>query len=345
MRTITLEQPFRFALSDTPAPGRPGPGEALVRVHRVGICGTDLHGYRGKQPFFEYPRIIGHELGVEVVELGPQSSGAPYLPLRPGDRCAVEPYMNCGQCIACRRGRTNCCANLKVLGVHMDGGMREFILVPAHKLYRSDTLTLDQLALVETLGIGAHAVTRATPEPGEWTLVIGAGPIGLSVLQFVQLAGARMIVLDVSEARLRFCREHFVVDAALDGTGNVPAQLRDITGGDLPTTVFDATGNQQSMQAAFDYTAPTGRLVLVGLFQGDVSFNDPHFHRRELTLYATRNATPAEFKRILKLMEHGLIDTTHWITHRATFDTLIESFPAWLDPDAGVVKAVVSAER
>ena len=344
MKTITLEQPFQFVLSDTPEPGRPGPGEALVRVHRIGICGTDLHGYRGKQPFFEYPRIIGHELGVEIVELGSELPLASYQLLQNGDRCAVEPYLNCGHCIACRRGRTNCCTSLQCLGVHTDGGMREFIVVPAHKLYKSDKLTLDQLALVETLGIGAHAVARATPEAGEWVLVVGAGPIGLSALQFVQLTGARTIVMDVSEARLRFCRDHFNVDVTLDGKGDVAAQLRDITGGDLPTTVFDATGNQTSMQTAFNYTAPTGRLVFVGLFQGDVTFNDPNFHRRELTLFATRNATPAEFKRIIKLIENGLIDTTPWITHRATFDTMISAFPDWLNPDNGVVKAVVEVE-
>src|SRR5438046_1886544 len=153
MQTVVLEKPGLFALGSDHLPAISSPDEALVRVHRVGICGTDIHAYRGDQPFFTYPRIIGHELGVEIVQVGPNEAG-----LRAGDRCAVEPYLNCGSCIACRRGKTNCCARLQVLGVHTDGGMREYFTVPVRKLYRSEVLSLEQLALVETLGIGAHAV-------------------------------------------------------------------------------------------------------------------------------------------------------------------------------------------
>src|ERR1043165_2258751 len=177
MKTITLQNPGKFVLHDTPAPETLAPGEALVRVRRVGVCGTDLHAYRGRQPFFTYPRILGHELGVEVLSISGNDE------IKPGDLCCVEPYLNCGKCIACRRGRTNCCATLKTLGVHTDGGMREIIRVPANKLHKSAKVTLDQLAHVETLGIGAHAVDRARLESGEWVLLIGAGPIGLSVLQ------------------------------------------------------------------------------------------------------------------------------------------------------------------
>ncbi len=264
------------------------------------------------------------------------------LPLpRPGDRCAVEPYLNCGHCVACRRGKTNCCVDLKVLGVHIDGGLREFIAVPLDKLHRSEALTLDQLALVEMLGIGAHAVSRATPEPGEWVLVVGAGPIGLSVIQFAAMTGAKILVADVSPARLAFCQRHFRVDRALDARQNLLDAVKDITGGELPTTVFDATGNRASMQAGFELVAHGGRLVFVGLFQGEVAFSDPNFHRRELTLFATRNATAADFRRIIGLMEAGQIDVAPWITHRATFDTLADRFPTWLDPESGVVKALV----
>ena len=174
MQTIVLETPGSFTQVDRPdAPG-PGPGEALVSVRRIGICGTDLHAFRGRQPFFQYPRVLGHELGVEVLAVGEGVEA-----ICPGDRCAIEPYLNCGKCIACRHGKTNCCASLQVLGVHTDGGMCERLIVPASKLHKSLTLTLDQLALVETLGIGAHAVDRAALMAGEVVLVIGAGPIGL----------------------------------------------------------------------------------------------------------------------------------------------------------------------
>ena len=302
----------------------------------IGICGTDLHAFRGRQPFFTYPRILGHELGVEIAEIGPNALG-----LSVGDRCAVEPYLNCGQCIACRSGKPNCCVSLRVLGVHTDGGMREWLVVPIKKLHKSAALSLDQLALIETLGIGAHAVDRAGVEAGETVLVIGAGPIGLSVIQFARHAGARVLALDINEDRLEFCRRHLVVAHALSASSDPLEPLRDLTGGDLPTVVFDATGNPQSMTRAFDYVAHGGRLVFVGLFQGEVTFHDPSFHRRELTLLSSRNSTPDTFHRIIHLVEAGQIDTTAWISQRAPFAEMIERFPAWLDPGSLVIKAVV----
>jgi 2-desacetyl-2-hydroxyethyl bacteriochlorophyllide A dehydrogenase len=336
MHTIILDQPGQFRLTATAAPGAPGPGEALVRVHCVGICGTDIHAFHGRQPFFSYPRILGHELGVEVVALGHGAVG-----LGVGDRCAVEPYLNCGTCIACRRGRPNCCVSLQVLGVHIDGGMREYISVPATKLHLSARLSFEQLALVETLGIGAHAVQRAELAAGESVLVIGAGPIGLAVMQFAHLAGARVIALDISERRLAFCRAQGMVDHTVVGGDDALAQVQELTQGDLPTAVFDATGNPQSMLQAFQYVAHTGRLIFVGLVQGDITFNDPTFHRRELTLLATRNAAPDDFRRIIAQIEAGAIDTAPWITHRAVSGSLIESFPGWLRPDSGLIKAML----
>src|SRR5687767_15221023 len=162
MKAIVLEEPGRFSRTEVDEPTRPGPGEALVRVHRVGICGSDISGYLGKMPFYSYPRIPGHELGVEVVAVGHGVSN-----VKPGDRCSVEPYMNCQACFACKAGRGNCCKNLKVLGVHTDGGMRSRFLVPARKLHPSAKLTLEQLALVETLAIGCHAVNRGAAQAGE----------------------------------------------------------------------------------------------------------------------------------------------------------------------------------
>lgn len=324
-------------LADTAAPQQPNDGEALVRIHRVGVCGTDIHAFHGRQPFFSYPRILGHELGVEVL-----SVGAGVAHVRPGDRCAVEPYLHCGQCIACRRGRTNCCAQLQVLGVHTDGGMREQIVVPAQKLHRSDTLSYEQLALVETLAIGAHAVSRAAPETGEWALVIGAGPIGLATMQFAHLAGARVIALDVSAERLAFARSQGTAHHVLIGPDDPTQGLLELTGGDMPTVVFDATGNPQSMMRAFDYVAPTGKLTFVSLVQGDISFNDSSFHRRELTVYATRNALAADFTSIIAHIEAGAIDTTPWITHRVTADSFPTAFTSWLERDAGLVKGMVA---
>src|SRR5215210_444212 len=257
MKAILLEQPLRFHRIDLDEPAAPGPGEALVRVHRVGICGSDISGYLGKMPFYSYPRIPGHELGVEVVAVGEGVTR-----VRPGDRCSVEPYMNCQQCLACRRGATNCCQNLKVLGVHTDGGMRPRFVVPARKLHKSDKLTLDQLALVETLAIGCHAVDRGGPQAGDNVLVVGAGPIGLSVIEFVKLTGATITVLDVNQKRLDFCKQAMGVHRTITMTTPEEAlkEMHAQTGGTLYPVVFDATGNTKSMCGAFEYVAFTGRI-------------------------------------------------------------------------------------
>ena len=336
MLALILEEPGRLVARDTPPPAAPGAGEALVRVHRVGVCGTDLHAFAGNQPFFTYPRILGHELGVEVLAVG---SGV--AEVRTGDRCAVEPYLNCGTCVACQAGKPNCCRTLKVLGVHVDGGHRAQFVVPAAKLHASVRLNYDQLALVETLGIGAHAVARAALRTGESVAVIGAGPIGLAVMQFALAAGARVIAVDLSASRLAFCRERLGIRDTIDARGDVVAELERLTAGDLPTAVFDATGNVRSMNAAFHYPAHGGRLILVGLVQAAVTLNDPNLHRREQTVLSSRNALPAEFTRIIGLIEAGAIDTTPWITHRAALAEVPAVFATWIDPAAGVIKAMI----
>lgn len=336
MRTIILQEPGRFEFTDSPEPSEIGPGQALVRVQRVGVCGTDIHAFFGRQPFFEYPRILGHELGVEVVAVAPDVTG-----LRPGDRCAVEPYLNCGTCIACRQGRINCCANLKVLGVHTDGGMRDYIVVPANKLHVANSLSFEQLALVETLGIGAHAVSRAGLQQDEWVLVIGAGPIGLATMQFAHLAGAKVIALDISDERLAFAAQQGTAHYCINGQNDPMPRLLELTDGDLPTAVFDATGNPKSMERAFDYVDSTGKLTFVSLVQGEISFNDAAFHRRELTLFATRNALASDFKNIIAEIEAGRIDTRPWLTHQANARDFPEAFQAWLKPDAKLVKGII----
>ena len=336
MKTIILTKPGKFRLMEAPHPPPSGPGEALVRVHRIGVCGTDLHAFRGRQPFFTYPRILGHELGVEVVAIGPNEVG-----LAVGDQCAVEPYLNCGQCGACQRGKPNCCIHLQVLGVHTDGGMREFITVPMAKLHKSTRLSLDQLALVETLCIGAHAVRRAQLTPGEWVLVIGAGPIGLAVIQAAQLAGAKVMVLEINRHRLQFCHQHLLVESGLDGRADPLTQLQTLLSGDLPTVVFEATGNAHSMINAFRYVAHGGKLIFVGLFQGDVTFHDPDFHRRELSLLSSRNAISEDFIWIIRMLETGRINLAPWITHRSALEDIIAEFPQWLEPDNHVIKALI----
>jgi len=339
MQALLFEKPREIRLIEIAEPPAPGPGEAVVRVQAVGICGTDYGGYLGTMPFFSYPRIPGHELGVEVVAVGEGVEG-----VVAGDRCCVEPYINCQGCPACLRGLTNCCEHHQTLGVHCDGGLRPLLSLPARKLHPSPRLSPAQNALVETLAIGCHAVDRGSPQAGETVLVIGAGPIGLSAVEFARVAGARVVVMDMAASRLAFAREKLGIHDTLLATGG-PADVeafRELTGGRMAEVVIDATGSHRSMSGALELCSFGGRLVYVGITQQPLSFpHAPVMHRRELSILASRNAPSRDFPRIIGLIERGEIDTAPWITHELAFPETPQALPALLEPDSGVLKAVV----
>lgn len=338
MTNIVLQKPGKFAQFESQPDEQLAPDEALLKVHRIGICGTDLHAYAGEQPFFTYPRILGHELGVEVVDTGKEVTN-----VKVGDMCSVEPYRYTHpDDPAVKRGKSNCAEHLSVLGVHEDGGMREYFKFPSRYLHPSERLSYDQLALVEPLGIGCHAVNRAEITARDNVLVIGAGPIGLGTIQFARAAGADVAVMEISPKRLHFCRDTIGIDNRVNPLdSDVGDQLRSFFGGELPSVVLDATGNKKSMEKAFDYVGHGGKLVYVGLFQGDVTFHDPGFHKKELTLLASRNALSSDFDQVIRAIEQKDIDTSPWITHRTKFDNMIGEFDHWLKPESGVIKAMV----
>ena len=339
MRAIQISEVKTLKPIEIDPPPAPGPGQALVRTHRMGVCGTDISCYLGKFPFFDFPRIPGHELGVEVVAVGEGVTN-----ISPGDRCSVEPYMNCGECYACRRGATNCCQNLKVIGVMCDGGLCESFLVRAEKLHPSKKLTFDQLALVETLAIGCHANDRANPRPADHGLIIGMGPIGLATLEFAKLTGARLSVMDMNPERLEFVRKNYGVENTIlfRGDGSELKTMNEITGGDLYQTIVDATGNRYSMSGALGYLASTGTLVYVGITTDEISFRHPAMHKPEASIVASRNALPGDFTRIIGLIEMGMINTDPWITHRTDMDRVLTDFESYTKPETGVIKAVIS---
>jgi 2-desacetyl-2-hydroxyethyl bacteriochlorophyllide A dehydrogenase len=327
MKTVTLEQPGRFTLTHTAQPGAPGFGEVLVRVLTVGICGTDLHAFEGTQPFFTYPRVLGHELAVEVIE----SNASEF---QPGDRCAVNPYMTCGACAACLRGRTNCCAKMRVIGVHSDGGMRDRILLPAKQLYKCEKLPAVQIPLVETLGVGIHAVGRAEAQAGDSAIVVGAGPIGLSVIEFLKLAGADIGMVEKIPERLEFATRHH-------GLKRFYPSHEEAKQEEASMLVFDCTGDKGSMEGSIQLLQQSGKLIFVGLINDTISLFDPDLHRREATILASRNSTPAEHHRVLDLMESGKIDVAAWPTDFVRPEAMEKKFPLWLHREAGVVKAVI----
>lgn len=342
MKTIILNKPEDFELIETEFPNKPKPHEALVKVRRIGICGTDIHAFKGRQPFFSFPRILGHELGVEILEVGEEVKH-----LKAGDRCSVEPYFNKTKDQAVRRGKTNCGEAISVFGVHEDGGMREQFLIDANYLHSSAILTFEQLALIEPLAIGFHAVQRAQIQKEDKVLVIGAGPIGLGTAQFAALKSKEVVVMDINKSRLETCKKNLPLKNILHITESDFDQveaLRKIFEGDLPTVILDATGNPYSMKNTLEIAAHGATIVFIGLYQGNFEFHDPLFHKKELTLMASRNALPADFKNIITLIEQNAIQTDFWVSHYLEFQNLPKQFESLFFGKENVLKAIVKMD-
>ncbi|HVG16545.1 MAG TPA: zinc-binding alcohol dehydrogenase family protein [Chitinophagaceae bacterium] len=334
MRSLVCAAPGQFEYEDIERPLRKE-GYSTIRIKRIGICGTDLHAYQGNQPFFHYPRILGHELAGEFAEGDAEG-------FVKGELVTIMPYFYCGNCIACKKGKPNCCASLSVCGVHQHGGMVEFLSVPSYSLLHGDGLGLDELALVEPLAIGAHGVRRAGVTPGEFVAVIGTGPIGLGIIEFARIAGAKLIAIDVNGDRLQFCVDKLGVEFTINpGTEDVMGRLAEITGNDMPSVVIDATGSLKAINDAFRFMAHGGRYVLVGLQKEAISFSHPEFHKREATLMSSRNATKEDFMHVIRSMKKGLIKPATYITHRVQFNEVKDQFQTWLNPSNGVLKAII----
>jgi len=336
MRILTCLKPGEFTYSDTPAPELKS-GHAMVKVKRIGICGTDLHAFEGTQPFFNYPRVLGHELAGEIVGI---ENHANY---KVGDQVSIIPYFSCGTCFACTQGKTNCCTTLNVFGVHSDGGMSEFISIPIDSLFKDTSLNLDALALLEPLAIGAHGIKRAQIKPNEFVLIVGAGPIGLGAAAMASLAGAQVIIQDVNQNRLDFAKEKLHIPFSINpNQEDAFIALKEITRGNMPRVVIDATGYKKAMEQSFQYISHGGAYVLIGLQLDEISFSHPEFHKREATLMSSRNATREDFQWVADSIGQQKLDPTLFISHRIAFEDVAAQFPDLINPSLGVIKAMVS---
>ena len=338
MKTLICTQPGKFDYISARKP-QLTKDHAIIKIKRIGICGTDLHAFEGTQPFFEYPRILGHELAGELVAFNDAAG------FEIGEAVTIIPYFNCGDCLACRMEKPNCCSSIKVCGVHINGGMTEYLSVPSYSLVHGEGLSFDQLALVEPLAIGAHGVGRASIHPRENVLVVGAGPIGLATIEFARIAGGNVIVMDVNEDRLQFCKDNLEVVHTINAlSDDVIAQLGSLTNGEMPSVVMDCTGNLKAINRGFQYLSHGGRYVLIGLQKGEICFSHPEFHKREATLMSSRNATRADFEKVSDALKSQEIDPGTFITHRVHFDQVKDEFEKWLDPSNHVIKAMVEME-
>lgn len=334
MQSIVCEKPGSLVLKKVNKP-TPKRGEVLVKIKSIGICGTDIHAYGGNQPFFNYPRVLGHELAGEIAEVGED------VTIDVGKPAYVIPYLHCGQCVACKNNKPNCCTDIEVIGVHRDGGMCEYLVVPESHVVLTEGLPFNEMAIIECLAIGAHAVRRAEIKETDTVMVLGAGPIGLGAAQFAKEKGATTYIADVNESRLAFCEKNYNLDAQIDCKADVKTELAQLTNGQFPTVIIDATGNPKAMESTFSWLAHGGTLVFVSVVNADISFNDPEFHKRETTLKGSRNATKQDFEHVVACLRKGSVKSENMITHTTHFSDFINTFDTWVKPEAGVVKAVI----
>lgn len=333
MKALVCDEPGRLSLVDRQRPVR-AEGEILVRIRHVGICGTDFHIFAGKHPFLDYPRVMGHELSGTVEDGGDS-------PLAAGTPVYVVPYLACGTCAACRKGLTNACMAIRVLGVHTDGGMAEYLSVPAANVIPAAGIDLRDAAMIEFLAIGAHGIARGQVSGADRVLVTGSGPIGMSAALFAKARGAHVTVMDMREDRLAFARDPLGADAVLLAGPDAEAQAADLTGGDGFDVVVDATGAAPPIERGFGFLAHGARYVLLSVVKGTITFSDPEFHKREATLLASRNALPADFAEVVRQMQAGRIPTAALNTHRGALADAPALLPDWSRPEAGVIKAIL----
>jgi 2-desacetyl-2-hydroxyethyl bacteriochlorophyllide A dehydrogenase len=340
MKALVLKKPGELVIEERPAPV-PQNDEVLLKVLQVGVCGTDLHAFQGNQLYFTYPRVMGHELAVQVAGI-PASAKPAAKNFKEGDILTVIPYLRCDACVACRAGKTNCCVKLQCLGVPVDGGMQEYITIPAWHVIPAGKVSPQDLSIVECFSIGFHGVRRANPKRGEPALVVGAGPIGIGAIHGLKERGAQVIVLDINEKRLAYVKDVAKADHIINSAQTDPVQaVADLTGGEYVPVVMDATGNAQQMRNALNYACSGGSVTYVGLIKTDLAFPDGIFHGKELTLNASRNATKEDFENVIAGMESGRVSTKGFVTHTATMEEAVTQFASWIKPETGCIKAVI----
>lgn len=335
INTLVCQEPKKLIWEKRPI-SEPNLNEAKIKIKTVGICGTDIHAWGGNQPFFSYPRVLGHEICGEVVQLGSNESK-----FKIGQQVAVIPYVACQKCPSCLSGRTNCCENISVIGVHQDGGFADYLNVPVTNLLPAEGIAPEAAALIEPFAISAHAVRRAAVQAGEAILVVGAGPIGLGVAAIAHADGAHVVVADTSEARRHHVDKYLSLQTVDPSAEDFEKQLKHLFSGALPLKVIDATGNQHAMNNAVNLIRHGGTIVFVGLFKGNLQISDPDFHKKETTMMGSRNATPEDFEKVGRLMANNQLNAEMMLTHHYQFASLAEIYEQEVINNRELIKGVI----
>jgi 2-desacetyl-2-hydroxyethyl bacteriochlorophyllide A dehydrogenase len=334
MKALRIVEPGRAEVALLAEPAAPGPGEVVLRIARIGLCGTDLSTYRGKNPLVSYPRIPGHEISGVVEAVGVGAAGD----LRIGAPAFVVPYQACGACPSCRRGRRNACRNNQTLGVHKDGAACERFVLSAEHVLTHPALSLPQMALVEPLTIGMHAVERGRVAATDTVAVLGSGVVGLGAITGAARRGARVVVVDVDDRKLEVARRAGAGEVVNSAATDAVAALRDLTGGDGPDVVIEAVGLPATYRLAVEAVAYTGRVVFVGYAAEDVAFTTKLFVLKELDLLGSRNATPDDLRAVADLMAKGAFPTETLVSHVVSLDEAPLALARWSAEPGGVTK-------
>lgn len=336
MKAMLLKDPFNMVYIDKEKPV-PGHAEALLKIRAVGICGTDIHAYTGKQPFFNYPRILGHEICAEVAEV---DSACESITI--GQRVSVIPCDPCYSCFACREGRTNCCESASLFGVHKDGAFQEYLSVPEKNLVVvPDELSDSTVALIEPFAIGAHAIARVGVKQSDDVLVIGAGPIGIGIAAIAKEYGANVVVADVQASRRKHIETVLKLKTVNPLDEGFSDDLKSSFNNMYPQTVIDVTGNPQSMNNSINFLRHAGKLEFVGLFIGELCIDDVEFHKRETTLFSSRNATRDDFNEVIRLFQKGAL--SEGLMKNKELDFLnIHNYGEDVINDKALIKAVIN---
>jgi threonine dehydrogenase-like Zn-dependent dehydrogenase len=323
MKATVLRAPGEAAVDQVPEPESAGDNNILLQVRKIGLCGSDLNSYRGRNPLVTYPRILGHEIAATVAALNPH-----HPEWQPGTAVTVSPYTSCGRCASCRRGRPNACQFNQTLGVQRDGALAEFIAVPADRLYRAD-LSLKELCLVEPLTVGFHAASRGRVTPTDTVAVIGCGGVGLGAVAGAAFRGATVIGVDVEDAKLATARKAGAAHTINTSLENLHTRLAEITGGNGPDVLIEAIGLPQTFRAAVEEVAFTGRVVYIGYAKQEVSYETRLFVQKELDILGSRNAQPDDFRDVIRMLEARRFPVDDAITHTVGMDEAPEILAAW----------------
>jgi threonine dehydrogenase-like Zn-dependent dehydrogenase len=324
MRAVVIESPGRAGLGSLAEPAL-GAGQVLVRVRTVGFCGSDLNTFRGLNPLVSYPRVPGHEIAGTVEAIGDGVPGE----IRPGMQVTVVPYTACGQCPACRRGRVNTCRNNQTLGVQRDGALTERITLPWQTLLPGEGLDRRELALVEPLAVGFHAVARGRVAEGDVVAVIGTGAVGLGAVAGAVRAGATVIAVDVDDGKLTMARRAGAMHGVNSRTGSLHDPLQELTHGDGPDVVIEAVGLADTFQASVAEVAVAGRVVYIGYAKAPVSLDTTQIVRKELDVFGARNATTDDFRGVLALLRGKGFPVQDAVTRVVRMEEAADALRGW----------------